>query len=433
MVKKGDTLIEVLLAVGIFSMIAIAVVAVMSSGTSNAQLALETTLAREEIDTQAEALRYIHDVYIAYQNTNADSGDSGRPVAAQIWDKITTNALEADEANSEGVLQYDSATQCGNIPRGSFILNPRQMNNVNAYVPSTINGSPNNVFTAASTYPRLIFGNDSQNLLNDTNTSSTLSNTLGKNSVQGIYIVAVRDNNTTATYDIYGQTGKVSAFFDFYIRTCWYGSDSETPSSVSTIVRLYDPDAASIAKTFGACIITNSTSCSLLSTKSYTLPSSAPPHPTKLNSNFVQSVRNYINNFAIWNLIPARLNDKKEEFKQKLIRAVDSYYGGRINTGWEFQGWCPSNKIANFNQDKNDTHWMQDGNGNYGWVNGECYITPYQTNDLIVTDDTGQSYQLIPMYSHTSLKARIRDVVHDKCEEIISNYPLISRIVNCPN
>ena len=63
MVKKGDTLIEVLLAVGIFSMIAISVVAVMSGGTSSAQTALETTLTREEIDAQAEALRYIHDSY----------------------------------------------------------------------------------------------------------------------------------------------------------------------------------------------------------------------------------------------------------------------------------------------------------------------------------------------------------------------------------
>ncbi|MBQ2660555.1 InlB B-repeat-containing protein, partial [Candidatus Saccharibacteria bacterium] len=32
-----------------------------------------------------------------------------------------------------------------------------------------------------------------------------------------------------------------SAFYDFYIRTCWYGNDGETPSTISTVVRLYDP------------------------------------------------------------------------------------------------------------------------------------------------------------------------------------------------
>ena len=63
--KRGDTLIEVMLAVGIFSMVAVAVVAVMSGGTSSAQTALETTLAREEINTQAEALRFIQSSYIA--------------------------------------------------------------------------------------------------------------------------------------------------------------------------------------------------------------------------------------------------------------------------------------------------------------------------------------------------------------------------------
>ena len=72
--KRGDTLIEVMLAVGIFSMVAVAVVAVMSGGTSSAQTALETTLAREEIDAQAEALRFIQASYIADKN----SGDEFR-------------------------------------------------------------------------------------------------------------------------------------------------------------------------------------------------------------------------------------------------------------------------------------------------------------------------------------------------------------------
>jgi type II secretory pathway pseudopilin PulG len=68
MVKRGDTLIEVTLAVGIFSMIAVAVVATMSSGTTNAQTALETTLARAEIDAQAEALRFIQTSASANKN-----------------------------------------------------------------------------------------------------------------------------------------------------------------------------------------------------------------------------------------------------------------------------------------------------------------------------------------------------------------------------
>ena len=96
MVKKGDTLIEVLLAVGIFSMIAISVVAVMSGGTSEAQLALETTLTREEIDAQAEALRYIHDSYISDKN----SENSNLPTV-NLWKRITGNAIQLEGGNSE--------------------------------------------------------------------------------------------------------------------------------------------------------------------------------------------------------------------------------------------------------------------------------------------------------------------------------------------
>ena len=84
MVKKGDTLIEVLLAVGIFSMIAISVVAIMSGGTSSAQTALETTLAREEIDAQAEALRYIHSSYI-----NEKNSDNASLSSVALWRRIT--------------------------------------------------------------------------------------------------------------------------------------------------------------------------------------------------------------------------------------------------------------------------------------------------------------------------------------------------------
>ena len=68
--KEGDTLVEVSIAIGIFSMVAIAAVAVMSGSASSAQTALETTLAREEIDVQAEAPRFIHSAYLSETGSN---------------------------------------------------------------------------------------------------------------------------------------------------------------------------------------------------------------------------------------------------------------------------------------------------------------------------------------------------------------------------
>ena len=49
--KRGDTLIEVTIAIGIFSMIAIMAVLVVNTSISGTQAALENTVTREEINT----------------------------------------------------------------------------------------------------------------------------------------------------------------------------------------------------------------------------------------------------------------------------------------------------------------------------------------------------------------------------------------------
>lgn len=239
MARKGDTLIEVTFAVGIFSMVAVAIVAVMSSGTSGAQTALETTLAREEIDAQAEALRFIQSAYISDKNT----GDERFP---GLWEKITENAIEKldekSEEEREELLQYapSSCSELYNDTTG-------EVNNYNAFVIDYKNlGSFTNAedvyindkLFQAQTYPRLI--HTAQN--NKTEDQSDLSaDTATFNKfyrAEGIYIIAVKDAGIT---NIGGRP--TSAFYDFYIRTCWYGSNANEPSTISTVIRLYDPDA----------------------------------------------------------------------------------------------------------------------------------------------------------------------------------------------
>ena len=63
-VKFGDTLIEVTLAIGIFSLIAVGVVSVVSGSTSRAQVALEQTLTREEIVKQVLRTRKVKETTI---------------------------------------------------------------------------------------------------------------------------------------------------------------------------------------------------------------------------------------------------------------------------------------------------------------------------------------------------------------------------------
>lgn len=239
MVKKGDTLIEVTIAIGIFSMIAVAIVAVMSNGSAGAQTALETTLAREEIDTQAEALRFIHSAY----TINTSTAESNKYAA--LWNKITENAVNISGSTEEiqkSVLQY-MPTQCSELyePVGpsyfsnAFVINTKELGTFGANTVDTVYRTPSNItFSQAATYPRLVYSQDNQDSLVG-NTGGALSR------VEGIFVVAVKDSDTTTVFNEKGND-KASTFYDFFIRTCWYGSNAEEPSTISTVIRLYAPN-----------------------------------------------------------------------------------------------------------------------------------------------------------------------------------------------
>lgn len=251
MVKKGDTLIEVTLAIGIFSMIAIAVASVMSGGTAGAQLSLETTLAREEIDTQADALRFIHAAYTA----NKDNKD--HPYTS-LWRKITANAIDIKGYSKERlqeILQY-APQSCADLYSDSapginnaFVINPRDLNAVSANIGNTPGSSDlalvkkdSKKLAPASTYPHLVYGNSTNNEDNSNLADNTFPTSLYK--AEGIYVIAIKDPTSTGLVDVLNdEYASASAYYDFYIRTCWYGSNDEDPSTISTVIRLHDPES----------------------------------------------------------------------------------------------------------------------------------------------------------------------------------------------
>lgn len=216
MVKKGDTLIEVTLAVGIFSMVAVAVVAVMSNGTSNTQTALETTLARAEIDAQAEALRFIQSSAATEDPNAIDSKFSG------IWNKIISMATDT----KSGENYHFAPTSCTELYDSGddgkiYIANQNaffvDLNKLDDYLnepkgdnyPIITTEDPNS-FSLTETYPRVVNGK-----------------------AEGIYVIARKDSKTVQT----ANSEKVYPY-DFYIHTCWNSSNSDRPSTISTVIRL---------------------------------------------------------------------------------------------------------------------------------------------------------------------------------------------------
>lgn len=261
---KGDTLIEVALAIGIFSMVAVAVVAVVSTSTSNAQSALETTVTREGIDAQAEALRFIQSSYLAGGQSNL----AGNTKYKSLWEAITKRALVSGTAEQrifDAALSYnpdtcaslynEDTTNVDNLfAQKAFVINTKNLglsyedvastdiDNITSriVVPATRGAK---LFREAVTYPRVLYNtneawsdtNDVVNIQNNTKNIPIIG-------VEGLYVVAVKDPGST--YIVEGnQSSKRAAYYDFYIRSCWYGPGADRPSTISTVIRLYDPEA----------------------------------------------------------------------------------------------------------------------------------------------------------------------------------------------
>ena len=250
--RMGDTLIEVTLAVGIFSMVAIAAMAVLSGGTSSAQTALEATLAREEIDAQSEAIRFIQSAALA-------EDDAKGPYHA-IWEKIielsvtgysTPSNQSCDAMYSNSAFTEGKAFVINTHALGDYADRYNEATNTNDKLGAIkkvliTSKDDKSKFIQTQTYPHLIYGNSTANtdkgtLINDDSAMTDLY------AAAGIYVITVPDQGTSNI--IGANDNDAKGFDDFYVQTCWYGSGSDTASTISTVIRLYNPQESTTQTT----------------------------------------------------------------------------------------------------------------------------------------------------------------------------------------
>lgn len=203
--NKGDTLIEVLFATAVFSLIAVGGLALMNQGTAASARALEITLVRNEIDSQAETLRFLNASYIAAFQPGISNYPANSP--AQQWQLmhnsiITTGELKASPFGLVGL-------SCTPPPQGSFILNTKSASFI-----SPVSGK----IQPAQTFSKVVYDVSGQ-----------------VTSAEGIWIEAIRSANS-------GDPNQTNAgYIDFNIRTCWSSPGQTVPVTIGTIVRLYEP------------------------------------------------------------------------------------------------------------------------------------------------------------------------------------------------
>lgn len=201
-IQRGDTLIEVLFAFTILSLVIVGAMTIMNQGTLASQRSLETTLVRQQIDSQATTLRFLHDAYVAAYQTNR-TYDIASP--AGQW------KLMADKLLSTAASSFDTGSQtCPSAPPNAFILNGAQAKYVEG---NSV------IFKPAATFAQVTY-NDTTGELVDS---------------QGIWIEGIRSKATS------DPNASNARFIDFHIRACWQNPGQGPVMTIGTIVRLYEP------------------------------------------------------------------------------------------------------------------------------------------------------------------------------------------------
>lgn len=184
--SNGDTIVELVIAFAIFAIAAIGTLTVLNSGIATTQRNLEMTLVRQQIDSQAEIIRYLH--------------DSKSP----LW----TTLIDATNITTAPASLSDTGATCP--VSGTSPLNDK------AFFIHSIAADPK--FARKSIDPTYI---------NDPATYAKVDGAVS----EGIWIQVARAEQ--------GPSTSVRAY-DFYIHACWFGSGSDVPSTLGTIVRLYE-------------------------------------------------------------------------------------------------------------------------------------------------------------------------------------------------
>lgn len=186
--QRGDTIIELLLAFAIFSLAAVTTLAILNQGVAMSQRSLEKSLARQQVDSQAEMIRYL-------QSTHD-------PAWKTLTGKITATPLPL--TSSGGCPAIDTSTKSFFVTAAPSQADPTKS------IFNVISIDSTN-FQSAQTYAQVSY---------DTAKS------------YGLWVqVAQAENNTK---------GVVPDAYDFYIHGCWDSVGQTIPMSVGTIVRIYD-------------------------------------------------------------------------------------------------------------------------------------------------------------------------------------------------
>jgi prepilin-type N-terminal cleavage/methylation domain-containing protein len=178
--QRGDTLVEVLMAIVVLSMVIVGAITLMSRGLKASQIAVEHTQVRMQINAQAEMLRYLRDGYLA----------DPASTPGQTWSSLFTGAPVY--ANTVATNYNDTTCSVTSGKTGFYLTQTAGVVNVTQFDQSN----------KPATYAQ---------------------------PGQGLWIEMTR------------STGISPAYVDVVFRACWSGIGDSADQQAVTVFRLYDP------------------------------------------------------------------------------------------------------------------------------------------------------------------------------------------------
>lgn len=194
--ERGDTLIEVLIAITILSLAVVISQAVMNYGQSIALNSIERTTTQGYINSQFSYLRYARDAFDNDQRNDVPTQSAG----AVLWGKIETFAV-GGTTNAEACD--------GNRPRSEASM--FFIDETTALTQTT----PAQFATAATQYPRV--------------SGSPVAAQTAPAPGSGLWLLARANGSGSERY------------IDFTAKACWTSLVGGQPEKSTSVLRLYAP------------------------------------------------------------------------------------------------------------------------------------------------------------------------------------------------
>ena len=236
--QPGDTLIESVFAFAAFAFVLISAFNIMNRGISISQTSLEINLVTNEINAQAEALRYLHEAYLVRRSrgdskiTTGDTALENETIkAAEQWNAIAGLAVNFPGGGLTGLTSGDACNSDARKRSQNFVLNTR-----NPAYPRVVfygdTGVGDGIYHEAATYSRLVYATTSSGAITEDSNLIEGSSNVFLRRIEGIWVEAYKYSNSASGFP---------GYYDFYIRSCWSSVTSSVPNTLQTVVRLYEP------------------------------------------------------------------------------------------------------------------------------------------------------------------------------------------------